>query len=196
MMTKEQIKISEINKQNAIKHFEDTGELPKDRAKCQYVLHHIDPSWRQNDVERYIQWNSADLIVMTKSEHTRLHHTGKYVSEETRKKQSESLKGRKYKPMSEEGKKNISEAAKGRVFSEETRRKLSEAKKGKSLSEEHRKHISDKMKTYKWYTDGKIDLRVCSGDAIPEGFVPGRKPYKKKGVYHYNGTSTIKEIIQ
>lgn len=57
---------------------------------------------------------------------------GKKVSAETRRKISESQKGKQY--------------AKGRVLSEETRRKISESQKGMVLSEEHRRKISEAAK--------------------------------------------------
>lgn len=80
-------------------------------------------------------------------------HSGKHVSDETRKKLSESLRGRevsdetrkklseslkdkntghKRGPMLEETKKKISEANKGREISNETRKKISESNKGKT----------------------------------------------------------------
>lgn len=37
------------------------------------VLHHIDPSWKTDDLERYEQWNIEDLVKMTRSEHQSLH---------------------------------------------------------------------------------------------------------------------------
>ena len=40
------------------------------------VLHHIDPSLRHNDRERYEQWNIEDLVVMERSEHIKFHQTG------------------------------------------------------------------------------------------------------------------------
>ena len=67
----------------------------------------------------------------------------KNMSEEVRKKISESLKG---KTLSEEVRNKISESLKGKQFSEETRRKLSDANKGKTLSEEVRKKMSDAKK--------------------------------------------------
>ena len=30
-----------------------------------YDLHHKDSSWKTDDIERYIQWNPEDLIVLT-----------------------------------------------------------------------------------------------------------------------------------
>lgn len=40
------------------------------------VLHHKDPTMRYNNPERYKQWNPEDLVVMTRAEHVKLHHTG------------------------------------------------------------------------------------------------------------------------
>ena len=67
----------------------------------------------------------------------------KNMSEEVRKKISESLKG---KTLSEEVRKKISESLKGKQFSEQTRRKLSDANKGKHHSDEARKKMSDAKK--------------------------------------------------
>lgn len=71
-------------------------------------------------------------------------------TKETRKKMSESSKG---KHLSEETKKKLSELNKGKIMSEETRKKLSESKKGKNhpsygkhFSEEHRKKMSESTK--------------------------------------------------
>ena len=58
----------------------------------------------------------------------------------TRKKRSESLKGRSFKPLSEEHKRKISKACKGKShkpLSEEHKRKISEACKGKHKNKQH-----------------------------------------------------------
>ena len=75
---------------------------------------------------------------------------GKTHTEETRKKISESHKG---KTLSEETKKKISESEKGKVVSEETKKKIGKSKKGenhpfygKTLSEETRKKMSESRK--------------------------------------------------
>lgn len=118
-----------------------------------------------------------ELIFMTALEHKRLHNKGKPRSEETKKKLSEALKGRKCGPHSDETKKKISEANKGkkrtseqkkkmseahkgqiawnkgkktRPHSEETRKKISEAHKGHSHSEETKRKISEAMKGKHW----------------------------------------------
>jgi|688.fasta_scaffold239346_2 hypothetical protein len=63
------------------------------------------------------------------------------LSEETRRKMSESKKG---KTFTEEHRRKLSEAHKNRPpRSEETRRKMSEAQKGKTRSEETRRKMSD-----------------------------------------------------
>ena len=64
-------------------------------------------------------------------------------TEETKRKMSESLKG---KHRSEETKRKISETSKGKQLSEETKRKMSEAKKDKQLSEETKRKMSESRK--------------------------------------------------
>ena len=70
-----------------------------------------------------------ELVFLTRSEHKKLHLTVCAGADERRRKMSESLKGRKRKPFSEETKRKMSEARKGRKFSDETKRKMSEAAK-------------------------------------------------------------------
>lgn len=65
---------------------------------------------------------------------------GKSRTIETRKKISDSLKGR---PLSEECRKNISKSLLGRIVSEETREKLSKANSGKPLSDEQKQKLRD-----------------------------------------------------
>ena len=78
----------------------------------------------------------------------------KHMSDESRRKLSESRKGKFCgenhsfygKHHSEESRRRISESLKGRTFSEETRRKLSESKKGHDVSEETRRKLSESHK--------------------------------------------------
>lgn len=88
---------------------------------------------------------------------------GKQMSDEQKKKVSESRRGQKawnkgkrgiyseetlkkmseaHSNISEETRNKMSEAQKGKTFSEEHRKKLSEAKKGRVMTEEHKKIIS------------------------------------------------------
>ena len=109
-LTKEQRKISNANHKKAAEFF---------KLQEGWVLHHIDPEWRHNDIERYILWDPFDLVMMTKRDHYRLHMKGKKRSEETKKKISESQKGKKREPFSEEHKRKLSEAKKGNTWNKD-----------------------------------------------------------------------------
>ena len=97
------------------------------------------------DIGEYYNRPACELIFLTPLEHIRLHHLGKHLSAETRKKMS---KARINKPKSAETRKKMSEAQKGKHRSEETRKKIGEAQKGKSKpkSAETRKKISESKK--------------------------------------------------
>ena len=125
-MTKEQKRINKANHKKAAEFF---------KLQKGWVLHHIDPDWRHNDIERYILWDPFDLAMMTRSDHQRLHQ--KMMTEETKKKLSEALKGKK---LSEEHKNKLSESMKGHQVSEETRNKIAESKKGKNFLKNIRKN--------------------------------------------------------
>ena len=81
------------------------------------------------DAGRYYGCPANELIFLTSKDHYRLHKTGNALSNDTKKKISESLKGKKRRPRSEETKKKISESLKGNTRSEDTRRKISESVK-------------------------------------------------------------------
>ena len=113
------------------------------------------------EIGEYYNRPACELIFLTKSEHIKLHHLGKPLSEDTRRKLSEANKGKpswmKGKHHSEESCKKMSESKKGKHLSAESRKKISEAKKGennpnfgkpawnngKHLSAETRKKISE-----------------------------------------------------
>ena len=114
--------------------------------------------------------------------------SGAVVSDETRRKMSEALKGKprskeirrkiseshKGKTHSEESRRNMSESQKGKTFSEETKRKLSESQKGKNHSEEPRRKLSEARNGKKWWNDGCGNCKrmvECPGD----GWRLGRK---------------------
>lgn len=67
-------------------------------------------------------------------------------SEETRKKMSQSMKGKHHKPFSEETRKKMSESRKKSHSDPEVRRKMSEARKGKHYSEETKRKMSQAAK--------------------------------------------------
>ena len=82
---------------------------------------------------------------------------GKYHSEESKKKISESLKGR---ICSEETRRKISESNKGQTRSKVTKKNNSNAQKGKNLSEKHKKKISKSIRKW-WNIKEKQNARVA-----------------------------------
>lgn len=118
-LTKEQRKIYNHCRHSALKYF---------NVQKGYVLHHKDDTLMLTDINRYIEWRPEDLVVMTLSEHSKLHNTGLVRSEETREKMSKAKKG--------------IQTWLGKHHSEETKNKLSKANKGKHLTEEQKKAIS------------------------------------------------------
>ena len=138
--------------------------------------HHMTETWwncSAKDLienECYYHRKACELIFLTPSEHTSLHTKGKIQTEETRRKKSESLKGKKKKPFSEEHRRKISEAKKckpspfkGKKMSYESRRKLSESHKG---------HPPTKGSLgMHWYNNGIVNNLAYE---CPNGFVKGR----------------------
>lgn len=112
---------------------------------------------------------------------------GTRCSEETKKKISESMKGRKLseehkqnlskvlkvtwmkgKHHSEETKRKMREKRKGQVFTEETRKKMSESRKGRKFSEEHKRKISEVNKGRKFSEEHK--RRMSEIHLNPKGY--------------------------
>lgn len=107
----------------------------------------------------YYHRQPEELVFLTHKEHQRLHHIGKLLSEETKKKLSEVKIGDKNhffgKHHSEETRRKLSLALSGdkhplfgKHRSEETKRKMSLANKGKHRSSETKKKISEARKSY------------------------------------------------
>ena len=101
--------------------------------------------------------------------------SGWFLSEENKKNISDSKKN-----PSEETKRKISESLKGKLKSEETKRKMSESQKGntkmlgKTHSEETKRRMSILKKGTKWWNDGCGNTKrmlECPGD----GWRLGRK---------------------
>lgn len=104
-------------------------------------------------------------------------HKGRKLSENHKRNIGRGLKGKTKglprKPLSEEHKRNIGNSGKGRKHSEETKRKQSEGKRGKKYSEETRIKQSEAKKGRKWWNDGCGNSKL-SKECPGEGWVPGR----------------------
>ncbi len=98
------------------------------------------------------------------------------VSDETKRKISESHKGMKY---SEETKRKISESRKSISYSEETCRKISESLKGKPRSDETKRKISETVKISMKTVD-KEKLAFWKGKKRSDEFRMKRSEYMKK----------------
>jgi hypothetical protein len=136
----------------------------------------------------------------THSEKTRKKMSERIISEETKKKLSEVMKGRTH---SKETKNKISEAGQGKnnhfygkTHSEETKNKIAESKRGQKLTVEHRKKLSKagqgkKNSTAKQYIfispNGKKYLiegsvkKFCKEIGITYDSVLGKKSKNTKG---------------
>lgn len=126
----------------------------------------------------YYRVPAWQLIFLTPEDHIRIHHLGKHLSKETKKKMSCAKLGDKHpmfgKHLSEETRKKMSEKAKLRApISEETRKKMSLAKLGKRCSAETCSKMSNALRKLSWWNNGIITKRSekCPG----EGWVRGRK---------------------
>ena len=126
----------------------------------------------------YYHRPAAELIFLTRGEHTKLHSTGRSLSEESCRKISEANKGRKF---SEEHKAKIAKALEGNTntlgmkHTMESKLKISESNKGRIFTDEHRENLRKSLKGQNkgthWYNDGKINMRTYT---CPEGFVKGK----------------------
>lgn len=103
---------------------------------------------------------------------------------------SDALKGI---PRSEETRKKISESNRGKVFSDETKQKLSEQKMGeknpqfgKPKTPEQRASISNTLlkKKRRWYTNGESNIMIDEDESqdIPNGFYRGMSEETKKKI--------------
>lgn len=132
----------------------------------------------------YYQRPASELMFVTRSEHKTIHNKGTTQSEETRKKLSNSHRGKaspfKGKHHSEESRKKLSESHTckvGKHHSEDTRKKMSAALKGRTFSDETRNKMSESHKCNKaltgrrWYNNG---LKNVATFECPVGFVEGR----------------------
>ena len=96
-----------LSKLNNLKRREELGIL----GNSNLVLHHIDPTLKYNDYDRYILWLPEDTVVMTRGKHTALHNL--INSEKRIEKMRQSLTGKKH---SKEHNENIGKWSRGKTW--------------------------------------------------------------------------------
>lgn len=101
------------------------------------IVHHIDFNRSNNTV--------SNLVVLTQSEHVKLHYLFDANFDAIREATSKAHKGKK---ATEETRRKMSTSFKGRQYSSERNAKISEAQKGRTIPEERKQQISLKLKEY------------------------------------------------
>ena len=121
------------------------------------VIHHEDKNKLNNNM-----WN---LIPMTNSDHWMIHHKGNSLSDETKKKLSESHSGEKNywygKKLSKEHRKNLSQSHLGITPSEETRQKMSKSQTGKMHSLGSKLKMSENRNKTGFFNVFKLTNESC-----------------------------------
>lgn len=161
-------------------------EAVNDKSQT-YVIHHcLGLVWSKEQlIEMGLYYNQpADrLMLLTYKTHANLHstfirvddgrkttklHNKEFLSEETRKKKSEAMKGKK---QSQEHIRKRIEPLKGRRLSENTKKQISESRKGKGTqpkSEETKQKMSKAREEY-WKTHTKhIFQYTLDGEFVKE----------------------------
>ena len=144
------------------------------------------------DKDLYFHRPASELVFMRREDHISLHHKGKVISAETRRKLSEALSGENNplfgKHLSEDTRQKMSvnngRFWKGKHLSEEHRQKMSVNNgrfwKGKHLSEETRQKMSASHKGKNlgvhWWNNGILSIR--SRECPGEGWTRGRLKFK------------------
>lgn len=111
-------------------------------------------------IGRYYDVHYSELIFLTHAEHTRIHHKGKFVSEQSKQKNSESHKGQK--PWNKGLPKELDPRT-GTHRSEETKAKISNSKKGVPKTEAHKTKLSIANTKYQITKEELYDLYIVQG---------------------------------
>ena len=121
---------------------------PEGNGHCKpgYVLHHKDPELRHKDIDRYLEWRPEDLVMMTKSDHTKLHMTELFTEE-----RRQNMSKPRHKNWSDEARANMSLIQQKRFEDPNERAKCSRFGEnnsmfGKKWDEEHLKLFSEMNK--------------------------------------------------
>ena len=164
------------NRNIAFAYFQAIGMIPKNAGKNEWHLHHKDVNLKYNDRKRYDEWRIEDLVPMLAHCHRALHSRNRHVSDETKNKLSESLKGHE---VSQETRMKISESVKRSesharwVKSEENRKRVSEQMKLRHAMTPKKVKVKKERGKF-WITNGLEDKRIADLKDIPDGWRIGR----------------------
>ena len=156
--------------------------VPADRSKIVFLHENLDEQTAHELEKSYIaEYGRKDLG--TGILHNRTDGgegtAGWFASEETKRKMSKSRAG---KPLSDQHKKRVGNRHRGKTISEETKEKLRNMAKQQfadGMPDETKQKISSHFKGKVFANNGKICKRV---ETIPEGWVKGRLPYKRRTI--------------
>lgn len=174
-------KIYKQNHERAWCYFKALGLIPIDANKNEWVLHHKDVSLRHDDPKRYDEWRIDDLIPMTRHDHMALHSTKRKKSEEEIAKIRQRMLGH---VVSEDTRKKISERLKGRKIPKDQIEKRVATRKARYPKKPKKIKVlktKDEKGLY-WITDGNNNTRIPKYTPIPKGWYKGRShlAYKVK----------------
>lgn len=137
------------NRDKARQHFIDNGVWQKFNDP---VMHHKDPSWKTEDLDRYNQWNPTDLEVMERGAHNILHHR---LDPQVRVHRGE-----------DNGMYDVHR------YGEDN------PNYGHKWSDDQKQSMSEKKTGLKSYTNGESYIMLKPTDEIPEGFIAKGHPNK------------------
>ena len=148
---------------------------PEGNGHCKpgYVLHHKDPELRHKDIDRYLEWRPEDLVMMTKSDHVKLHmslNPIKLFGEKN------GMFGKKWDDAHlqyfSDIKRGESNPFFGKAFTEEQLLKISNGLKNSEKYKQAMAAHRGKKTGKRWFTNG-VDDNIYAAEC-PDGYRPGR----------------------
>lgn len=168
-----------INEEDIIKVLPEIRKISEEARRLNSIYH---SGAYNHNYGKHLSEETKNKIHLTHQLNGKLKRKRKPLSQETKDKIRLIHLGKPKGPMSETHKEAIRKSNLGKhsfTYSEEVREHMSKAHKGKSQSEETKRKRSIAIHELKWYTNGKINVRVKD---CPNGFYLGRSKFRKKKV--------------
>jgi hypothetical protein len=142
--------------------------------------HHTEEYKKSQSLKHKAWWSTVDPEwLAARGRKISAARKGKTLSEEIRRKISETRKGQpgqKGRRHTEESRRKMSESHKGAIPSKETRLRMSEAQKGRTHSEETRRKIGDGNRGKVYSEETRTRMRFAAKKRWTEGAYVNRKP--------------------